>query len=197
MEIINGDGCLVTYTEDWLPEYLAKETFDALFDITQWQSRYIELYGAKVPLPRLTAWHGDENVDYTYSGIKYKPEPWNDVLTALRKRLEISEGIVFNSVLLNFYRNGRDSVGWHADDEPELGLCPIIASVSLGATRRFDLKDRFSGDLRTIDLVGGSLLVMSGKTQYRWRHQIPKTKEEVGPRINLTFRNIIGASRDK
>ena len=145
--------------------------------------------------PRLVAWFGDPGAAYTYSGLQLVPEPWSERLGSLRARTEGAAGHPFNSVLCNLYRDGNDSMGLHADAEPELGPNPVIASVSLGATRRFVLrhaKDR--GERLDLDLAGGSLLVMSGTTQHFWRHGVPKQKKITDSRINLTFRRILPRS---
>lgn len=155
-----------------------------------WEQRAIRMFGQELPQPRLTAWYGDPAARYTYSGLTWEPRPWTPALHALRQRLEAATGARFNSVLLNFYRDGRDSMGWHADDEPELGPAPVIASLSLGATRRFRLRPRpgLGHPPQALDLPSGSLLVMAGPTQQHWQHALPKTARPVGPRLNLTFR---------
>ena len=161
-----------------------------------WEQRSIRLFGQLVPQPRLTAWYGDPAACYTYSGLRWEPRPWLPALLTLRQRLQAATGSRFNSVLLNLYRDGRDSMGWHADDEPELGPAPAIASLSLGATRRFRLRPR-AGLLHAplaLDLPAGSLLLMQGPTQRHWQHALPKTARPVGPRLNLTFRWVAGAA---
>jgi alkylated DNA repair dioxygenase AlkB len=148
--------------------------------------------GGDVPMPRLTSWHGEPETSYTYSGKRFEPLPWPDLLLPLRKELaEIGE---FNSVLVNYYRDGKDSVGFHADDEPELG--PVIASVSLGASRRFVLKRKSDGEKVEYLLGGGDCLLMKGALQKHWVHSIPKTTKPVGPRMNLTFRLVLTAPSD-
>ncbi len=156
-----------------------------------WEQKPIVFMGKEVMQPRLTAWYGDEGKSYTYSGWTVDPLPWTPALLTLRARVEGAAGVVFNSVLLNRYRTGQDSVGWHSDDEPELGTNPVIASVSLGAARNFQFKHKYNPDLKqTIELTNGTLLLMRGTTQHFWKHQIPKTTKVLGPRINLTFRVI-------
>ncbi len=170
----------------------ADRYFKELRNADHWRQETIQMYGKSTPIPRLTAWYGDPNQIYTYSGIRMSPLPWSEVMSELRKRVEKAAETIFNSALLNLYRDGRDSVAWHADDEPELGDQPVIGSVSLGATRRFQFgqpKDRPSVK-HSIDLEHGDVLVMSGDVQQSWAHQVPKTKRPVGPRINLTFRRI-------
>jgi alkylated DNA repair dioxygenase AlkB len=158
-----------------------------------WRQDHIRLFGKTMPLPRLTAWHGDPGRVYSYSGIEMPPKPWTESLLSIKARVETAAGTQFNSVLLNKYRDGRDSMGWHSDDEPELGPSPVIASVSFGATRRFVLKHKYNKTLETIsmELTDGSLLLMQGTTQHFWQHQVPKTRRVVGQRINLTFRTIV------
>ncbi len=158
-----------------------------------WEQRTIRIFGQPMPQPRLTAWHGDPNARYTYSGLAWEPRPWSPTLLDLRQRVEAATHTRFNSVLLNLYRNGRDSMGWHSDDEPELGPAPAIASLSLGATRRFRLRSR-NGLVPPLglDLPPGSLLLMRGPTQQHWQHALPKTTRPIGPRLNLTFRWVAG-----
>jgi alkylated DNA repair dioxygenase AlkB len=156
-----------------------------------WQHTPIKLYGREIYQPRLTAWYGDPGRSYTYSGITMHPEPWTPELLQIRHKVESVAGVVFNSVLLNQYRHERDSVAWHSDDETELGTDPVIASVSFGATRRFQFKHKTDPTLRAaVDLTHGSLLLMRGPTQHFWKHQIPKSTRPHASRINLTFRTI-------
>lgn len=158
-----------------------------------WQQRDIQLFGKTFRQPRLVAWHGDAGAAYTYSGTRFEPEPWTRHLAELRSTVSDAAGAPFNSVLLNLYRNERDSMGMHADDEPELGARPVIASLSLGAERVLTFKHRERTDLpaRRLPLPGGSLLVMRGQTQTYWKHGITKRQRPCGPRINLTFRQIL------
>jgi len=165
--------------------------FDELRREIDWQQEKILMFGRRVPVPRRVAWHGDPGASYTYSGTEHHPLPWTPALDRVRSRLTGLTGVRFNAVLLNLYRDGRDGMGWHADDEPELGRDPVIASVSLGATRRFCLRHRRRKDLRLdVLLTHGSLLLMSGATQHHWVHALPKTAVPVGERINLTFRRV-------
>ncbi|MGI9280843.1 MAG: alpha-ketoglutarate-dependent dioxygenase AlkB family protein [Endozoicomonas sp.] len=172
--------------------------FQQLLSDTQWRQDKITLFGRLFDLPRLQAWHGDQGMIYRYSGLELSPEPWNPVLLALKEAVEQACQTSFNTVLLNLYRDGSDSNGWHSDDEKELGEQPVIASLSLGQERRFRLKHK-DGKSRgiqplSLDLPSGSLLVMSGSTQSCWQHCIPKTSRTVSPRINLTFRSVIHGS---
>lgn len=166
--------------------------FHELKQNINWQQEHIRMFGKELLLPRLTAWYGDKG--YTYSGLYNKPQPWLPVLLELKERVEQASGNTYNSVLLNFYRNGNDSMGWHTDDEAELGKEPAIASLSFGCERRFSFKHRTHKDLKpvSITLTHGSLLLMQGPTQHHWLHHIPKTKRPVQPRINLTFRSVKG-----
>lgn len=177
------------------PSLLPQPECDCLFaELTQtvdWRHDSIAIYGRSLLQPRLTAWYGDLGKSYTYSGITMQPAPWTPTLLDLKTKVDAVAGIAFNSVLLNLYRNGNDSMGWHSDDEPELGVNPVIGSFSLGGTRRFLLRHRFEKGLKhELELASGSFLLMQGRTQHYWQHQVPKTKRLVLPRINLTFRVI-------
>jgi len=177
------------------PAFLVGADADRLFAAvrasTDWRQEQATMFGRRLPIPRLQAWHGDPDASYSYSHIALDPEPWTPPLAEIRRAAEAAAGTTFNSVLVNLYRDGRDSVGWHSDDEAELGPEPVIASVSLGATRRFQLRHRsLAGVRHQLDLTHGSLLLMRGPTQRHWSHQVPKTSRPVGPRINLTFRRV-------
>ena len=149
-----------------------------------------------IEVPRLTAWYGDEGTGYIYSGIRNVPLPWTPALIEVKRAIEPLSGVVFNSVLLNRYRTGKDSVSWHADDEPEFGDQPVIASVSFGSTRSFQLKHKKRKELKvSVELTHGSLLIMRGGTQANWLHQIPKTGRPVEERLNLTFRVVVVPTR--
>lgn len=158
-----------------------------------WKQESIMIYGKPVPIPRLTAWYGDGGKSYSYSKIAMNPEPWTHTLLKIKSEIESITGVNFNSVLLNLYRDGSDSVAWHSDDEPELGTNPVIASVSFSGTRRFVFKHKYKKELNKIEinLTHGSFLIMKGTTQHLWQHQVPKTTKSVQPRINLTFRLIV------
>jgi len=177
----------------WLPSDAADALFDALLAGVAWETHRIRLFGREVDSPRLSCWIGDPGASYVYSRTRFDPHPWPRVLADLRVRLERESGVPFNSVLVNRYRDGRDAMGWHSDDEPELGAQPVIASGSLGATGRFVLKHRRDpGHRLALDLGHGSLLLMRGDTQSNYRHALPRTAKPVGERINLTFRRIFG-----
>ncbi|MBT8142240.1 MAG: alpha-ketoglutarate-dependent dioxygenase AlkB [Gammaproteobacteria bacterium] len=166
--------------------------FDTLRDEIEWRHEKIRLFGKRVLQPRLTAWYGDPGTDYVYSGLKNTPKAWTPTLQAIKHKIEEYSKTRFNSVLLNLYRDGQDSMGWHQDNEPELGDNPVIASLSFGASRKFQMRHKFDKTLAKLDfeLHSGSLLIMSGQTQQYWQHQLAKTKKAVGQRINLTFRTI-------
>jgi alkylated DNA repair dioxygenase AlkB len=184
------DG-IVWLCEDALGAADTSRLFAQLLALTPWRQEIATVMGRRVPIPRLTAWHGAAG--YVYSGIEMTPAPWNPPLLEIKAVAEACAGQAFNSVLLNLYRDGRDSVSWHADNEPGLGRDPVIASVSLGATRRFQMKHRRREARVALDLPSGSCLVMAGAMQHHWLHQVPKTSRPVGPRINLTFRTMAAA----
>lgn len=166
--------------------------YNTILDAAQWQQDHITLFGKTHPQPRLTALYADNDAPYSYSGITMHPHPFFPELLAIKQKIETVCDVHFTSCLLNLYRGGKDSNGWHADDEPELGKNPVIASVSLGAERYFHLKHKREKQRKhKLLLESGSLLIMKGGTQHHWLHQIPKTAKETGKRINLTFRNII------
>lgn len=182
----------VKFFPSFIPKSEADHFLNRLLEKIIWQQDQIRYYGKMLDLPRLTAWYGETDKPYTYSGIPMSPHPWTEELFDLKQRVEREAGVVFSSVLLNRYRSGSDSVSWHADDEKELGENPVIASISLGAERMFQLKHKRRDDLAKVDilLLHGSLLIMSGPTQHFWKHQIPKTSRNLKDRINLTFRVI-------
>ena len=179
----------------YYPSFFSSESADrylkTLMSDIPWQQDTIKLFGKTHLQPRLTAFYGDDNSTYSYSGIKMFPKPFSIVLTEIKSKIEAEVHLRFTSVLLNQYRDGSDSNGWHSDDEKELGINPPIASISLGAERMFQLRNKKDKKLRkNITLGHGSLLLMKGTTQHFWQHQIPKTKKVIAPRINLTFRII-------
>ena len=167
----------------------ARTLFDAVRAEIRWERHRVRIRGREMSCPRLSGWQGDAT--YSYSGITLHPAPWTPRVLEVRRRIEALTGETFNSVLANLYRNGDDRMGWHADDEPELGPAPVIASASFGAPRRFLLRPkRRGGSSVPIVLEPGSLLVMRGATQRHWLHSVPPTRRPVGPRLNLTFRRI-------
>ncbi|MEZ5936419.1 MAG: alpha-ketoglutarate-dependent dioxygenase AlkB [Alphaproteobacteria bacterium] len=179
----------VLLIEDVLAPDEADRIFADLLENVDWRQEEAVLFGRRIPLPRLTAWYGVHG--YGYSGIRHQPARFTPALQTLKATIEALTGNAFNSVLINLYRDGRDSMGWHSDDEAALGPEPEIASLSLGAMRRFQLKHRKFNQRVAVDLPHGSCLIMHGRCQACWRHQLPKTTKAVGPRINLTFRRIV------
>ena len=175
----------------WLAPGEAEALLAGLRDAIPWSVHRIRLFGREVDSPRLSCWIGDPGTAYRYSGTLFEPRPWPPLLLPVRERLCAELGTGFNSVLANRYRGGRDCMGWHSDGEAELGPAPVIASLSLGATRRFVFKHRSDPARKlALDLPHGSLLVMAGATQRHYRHALPRTARPVGERINLTFRRI-------
>lgn len=170
----------------------ARAWFERLDAEIPWEQHRIFLFGRHVNAPRLSCWVGDAGAAYTYSRTRFEPRPWTPGLSDLRERVSALCGERFNSVLCNLYRDGNDSMGWHSDDEPELGPAPVIASLSFGATRRFRLRHRCDR-ARHVELLleSASLLRMSGATQHNYRHDLPRTRRAVGARINLTFRRVL------
>ncbi len=169
----------------------SQELLNVFISTIEWQQETIKMYGKLVKTPRLTAWYGDNGRDYSFSGKKYHPIAWTKELLLIKKRAEEIAGIAFNSVLLNYYRDGNDSVAWHSDDEYELGIKPIIASVSFGQVRRFDVRQKHDHEKKhAIYLESGSLLLMKGDLQQHWEHRIAKSIKPLKERVNLTFRVI-------
>jgi alkylated DNA repair dioxygenase AlkB len=163
--------------------------YQTLLKEVEWKQEPIVIFGKKVPQPRLTAWFGD--ADYRYSGLVMKAHAWSATLLEIKKKIETLSKVEFNGVLLNYYRDEKDSMGWHRDNEKELGLNPVIGSVNFGATRDFDLRHYEEQELRvSMPLKNGSFLLMKGATQHHWQHRIAKKKEPVSARINLTFRRV-------
>lgn len=184
----------------YAPDFLAPAPADLfmrqLLDGIEWQQHHVVVFGRQLPAPRLSAWHGSADAHYAYSGLALTPRPWTAPLLALKTQIETAADCPFNSVLLNQYRTGRDSMGWHSDDEPELGVNPTIASLSLGGTRRFLLRHKRRACAPVeIPLGHGALLIMRGPTQTYWQHQIPKTRHPCARRLNLTFRRIVATRR--
>jgi alkylated DNA repair dioxygenase AlkB len=184
-------GAEVRWLPGWLAQAEAAALFAQLLHTVEWEVHRIRLFGRLVDSPRLSCWIGDTDASYRYSGTRFAPHPWPAALLPLRARLAAETGVAFNSVLANRYRDGRDAMGWHSDDEKELGPQPLIASLSLGATRRFALRHRQEPALRqALELTSGGLLLMGGETQRLYRHALPRTARPVGERINLTFRRV-------
>ncbi|MFL5785893.1 MAG: alpha-ketoglutarate-dependent dioxygenase AlkB family protein [Bacteriovoracaceae bacterium] len=191
--LLPKDGVL-TYRPGVFPPDEAHLLLEKLISTIEWSQPSIKLYGKSFPMPRLSAWYGDEGTTYKYSGILNIPLPWTRELLLIKKKTEEATGTTYNSVLLNYYRSGADHMSWHADDEKSLRLGPVIASISLGETRKFSVKHKHE-KLPTISLSldSGSLVVMKGKMQDSWLHRINPSKRVTDPRINLTFRNVTSA----
>jgi alkylated DNA repair dioxygenase AlkB len=189
------DSALFEYHPHFLPEREADRVFERLWRDLDWSQREITLFGRRLMQPRLIAWYGDPGAVYSYSGLTLAPLPWHPLLQQLKTRVEGFSGSRFDSVLANAYRDGRDSMGWHSDDEKELGPEPVIASLSLGAPRRFLLRPKTRpagerGGTIAVSLAHGSMLLMKGVSQQRFQHSLPRTKRPVGLRINLTYRRV-------
>ena len=179
------DGEVLFYAD-----FLGNEYFELLKSEINWKQEGMKMYGKEVLFPRLTAWYAEDGKTYKYSGLVNIPQEFTPNLLKIKEMVELKTGKKFNSALLNYYRNGQDSMGWHSDDEPELGKNPVIASVSLGAARKFQFKHKtMPKSLININLSPGSLLIMQGATQHHWLHQVPKVKDAL-ERINITFRWI-------
>jgi alkylated DNA repair dioxygenase AlkB len=198
LDLCDNDGFLSLPDAQirYLPKFLAPieeaHFHQSLSDELNWEQFFVRIAGRRIASPRLSAWFGDVGTTYRYSGIAHTATGWPKALGNLKSRVQALTGLPFNSALANLYRDGSDSMGWHSDAEPELGQDPVIVSISLGATRQFTLRHRLDKNISRVRLAlePGSALVMSGPTQHYWRHSLPKTKSAVGPRINLTFRQI-------
>ena len=189
-QLLPFDGT-ATLFNDFLDTQFAMRAFNQIRNESDWEQPEITIFGNTVLEPRLSTWHNELGEGYKYSGVMRRAQPFSKTLSDIRKRCSEVTNTPFNSALVNFYRNGQDGVGWHSDNEACNGPEPTIASVSLGATRRFDMRHRKTGETIKIQLESGSLLVMAGKSQQCWVHQVAKTKRVHEPRINLTFRCII------
>jgi alkylated DNA repair dioxygenase AlkB len=192
--ILNNDGEVLLYRH-FFNRSESDNILNVLIVELEWKQEHIRMYGKSIPIPRLTAWYGDSDKPYSYSGIKMEPLAWHPVLLDIKSRIETVCDRSFNGVLLNYYRDGNDGMSWHADDERELGKNPVIGSVSFGGTRKFSFKHKHKTHPKNkkivdIDLTHGSLLLMTGACQSFWLHRIAKTKKQVEPRVNLTFRFI-------
>ena len=190
-----GPGLEIEVLRRALEPRVADAAFASLRASVPWRQERLVMFGREVDVPRLEAWIADPGLSYTYSGVRHEPQPWSDDLMALRDLVTTIAGEPFNAVLCNLYRDGSDGVDWHADDERELGDEPVIGSVSLGASRRFDLRRVDDHSIRaSVELHHGDVIIMRGTTQALWRHRVPRTKKPVGERINLTFRRVLRAS---
>ncbi|MGR9115587.1 MAG: alpha-ketoglutarate-dependent dioxygenase AlkB family protein [Gammaproteobacteria bacterium] len=184
------DGELFLIKQFYRPDE-AGRLFSSLLQELAWQEEEIIIFARKLKVPRLMCWYGDIDACYTYSGVKHAPLPWTDVLSSIRRKVELACDHAFNSVLANLYRDGRDSMGWHADKEKELGINPLIASLSFGDERLFRISHNKTRNKLDLVLGHGDLLIMAGVLQHHWRHSVPKTQQRKTERINLTFRKII------
>ncbi len=189
---------VIFVVERAVDDLTADASFGSLLERIAWREEAVQIWGKTHLQPRLVAWHGEPGTSYSYSGSNLVPEPWNPTLLQLKQIAESHAQCTFNSVLLNLYRDENDRMGWHSDDEPSLGTCPTIASLSLGETRTFQLRHRFRPELgiRSLDLKNGSMLVMSGPTQKYWQHALRKESKPRGKRINLTFRTITPVKKE-
>ena len=190
ISLLPHDGEVIYYPADMLslsdPHWI-----DMLTASIHWSNDTVKMFGKTLILNRKSAWYGDSGAAYSYSGIRREPLPWTKELLKIKQACEAIANTSFNSVLCNYYHDGNDGMGWHADNEHELGKEPIIASVSFGSKRKFAFKHRISKEKIEILLEHGSLLIMRGQTQHAWHHALPKTKNVHEPRINLTFRTIL------
>jgi len=185
-------GADLLFYPDWMGSQAADALMKTLRENIVWECHRIKIFGREVDSPRLSCWMGDAGASYVYSQTRFEPRAWLPQLQVLRQRLQIELECQFNSVLANLYRDGQDSMGWHSDDEPELGRQAVIASISLGATRRFSFKAKTENAKAVhLELPHASLLIMRGDTQENYRHALAKTAKPVGERINLTYRNIL------
>ena len=185
--ILNGQ---YLHIKQFFDKNISDSYFKTLMESIEWKQEKMNMYGKELFFPRLTAWYGDNDKPYSFSGITLKPSEWTNLLLEIKSKVESKTEAIFNSVLLNRYRSGNDSISWHTDAEKELGINPIIASVNFGATREFQLRHKETKEKISIELTHGSLLIMEGELQHFWHHQVPKTKKPVNERINLTFRVI-------
>jgi alkylated DNA repair dioxygenase AlkB len=178
----------------FFPNFFSKAESDLLLQGLRnnivWKQESMNMYGKKIDFPRLTAWYGNNDKQYSFSGITLQPLTWTSEILNIKNKIEPVSKTIFNSVLLNRYRDGNDSISWHTDAEKELGLNPVIASVNFGAARKFQLRHIKTKEKLEIELTHGSLLIMQGELQHFWQHQVPKTSKHVSERINLTFRVI-------
>jgi alkylated DNA repair dioxygenase AlkB len=187
VQILNGE---YLYIPDFFALPKANEYLKTFKETIHWKQESMNMYGKQVMFPRLTSWYGESDKPYTFSGITLQPHPWSKELLEIKAVIEPVCEVVFNSVLLNLYRDGNDSISWHTDAEKELGKNPLIASVNFGAERKFQIRHNQTQEIIDIHLKHGSLLVMKGELQHFWKHQVPKQKKITEERINLTFRVI-------
>ena len=185
-------GADLLYDQQFISADQADTLLVEIIAQVQWRQAELKIYGRKVLTPRLTSWMGDSDASYVYSNTRFVPVPWISPVLMIKQQIESATGNTFNSVLLNYYRDGQDAMGWHSDDEKELGKQPVIASLSLGGERRFLLrrKDKTEKSI-ALHLQHGSLLLMQGVTQKNFQHALPRSTKQIPARINLTFRHIL------
>ena len=187
IKITNGE---YIYIPNFYEKTMANYYLQQLTNTIEWKQESMNMYGKQILFPRLTSWYGENDKPYSFSGITLQPHPWSKELLEIKEKIDQIANVNFNSVLLNRYRDGNDSISWHTDAEKELGINPVIASVNFGAERKFQLKHKNTDEKIEIILKHGSLLIMKGELQHFWKHQVPKTKLKIEERINLTFRVI-------
>ena len=190
-EIVAHNDLKVRIEKNFFNQVDSNELLKKLISDLPWESMAIKMFGKDITIPRLQCWVGDKGCDYKYSGKKLNRQDWTTDLIMIREKIYKELNIDFNSVLVNYYRDGKDSMGWHSDNESELGPNPTIASISLGSERDLVFRNRINKEVLPIPQTHGCLILIDGKTQKNWQHAIKKTRKVIGPRINLTFRNII------
>ena len=190
-EIVAHNDLKVRIEKNFFNQVDSNELLKKLISDLPWESMAIKMFGKDITIPRLQCWVGDKGCDYKYSGKKLNRQNWTTDLIMIREKIYKELNIDFNSVLVNYYRDGKDSMGWHSDDEKELGPNPTIASISLGSERDLVFRNKINKEVLPIPQTHGCLILIDGKTQKNWQHAIKKTRKVIGPRINLTFRNII------
>ena len=190
-EIVAHNDLKIRVQEAFFTTVESKKLLENFIDALPWESMKIKMFGRDVVIPRLQCWIGDEGCNYSYSGKKLHRQDWTKELLMIKNKISQQAGLEFNSVLANYYRDGQDSMGWHADDEKELGKNPTIAALSFGGERDLVFKNILSKETLAIPQLSGALIIIDGQTQQYWQHSIKKTKKFISPRINLTFRNIM------
>ncbi len=188
--LLSHDG-EVFYHESFLPNLDGNDYLRRIRSDFQWDRDEVMMFGRRILVPREVVWVADEGISYTYSGVKKLPQEWSEALSEVKSAVEAKMQTTFNSCLLNYYADGSQGMGWHQDNEPSIERRSPIASVSFGAERKFSFKHKLTKETLSLQLASGSLLIMGGKTQENWAHQLPKSKRTMGPRLNLTFRKMV------
>tara|TARA_Y100001970_G_scaffold93331_1_gene117664 strand:- start:955 stop:1560 length:606 start_codon:yes stop_codon:yes gene_type:complete len=196
-EIVAHNDLKIRIEEDFFNSADSNKLLKKFISKLPWESMIIKMFGKDTKIPRLQCWIGDEGCEYRYSGKQLNRQIWSPDLMMIRKKIYEKLKIDFNSVLANYYRDGKDSMGWHSDDEKELGPDPTIASISFGSERDLVFRNKITKETIAIPQTNGCLILIDGKTQKNWQHSIKKTQKVIGPRINLTFRNIINKNNFK